>query len=477
MARSWFLICARLAVAAFAGLWAGLAPANAQTVPEAGIYSRDEALFLGRQALQSGDAMLAHQIARRILTQNPEDSAALLLIAASGPDIGQARLARLSGGAAWRASRGEAKGFRYEIARFTARAALAEGRLAYSEVWLRRAMDTAPDAAARERNRLDLATLRARRPLSFRLNAGLAPSSNLNAGSGGADLMIDGIHYVGPISSTGQQLAGWRADLSGELLWRLHASATAQTELGFSLAANHHWLSAASQAKVDNDPMLAGRGRFTGTDLDEVALEARLRQSFAVAGVKAPVQVELAVGQTWYGTEKGGTSLALSGVLPLASSETGRLGLVVQARKQWHDRGAPSEAFGLRLVGDRRLGPGQLRFGLSLGEQSRDGDINATFQQAGADIGYSLDRLGPLRLDAQVTLATRDQDDFRLGPVAVTDGRHDQRLGLAISVGFPEMTVMGLEPVLKVSGQRGWSNISRYENNEAAMGFGFSARF
>lgn len=459
-------------VVLLAVLLAASLPGKAQDVT----VSRDQALVLARQALKAGDASLANQIARRILAQNPNDPLALLIIAATGPDLGEARIGRLSGGAAWRNAENLPPALRYEIARHTARAALAEGRRAFAEVWLRRAMDSAPDQDSRDRSRSDLADLRASRPFSLRLSGNLTPSSNVNSGAGGAQFLIDGIHPLGPISSTGQELAGLRANLTAELSFRPNQRPRSRTEMGLALYLDRHWLSPEAQAKVDSDPMLTGQPRFTGADMDTTVIEGRLQHALAIRGFKAPVRFALSASQTWLALEAR-PSLALSATMPLQTSPTSGLDFGINIRRQWHLSGAPTDLIVLRLAGRAEVGPGNFSYSLAISQQLRSGDVNSSFGQVQAELGYQMKQTGPLRLGGGLFFSSRDQEYQLLPTVKVTNGRHDRQVGLSLSVGFPEMTLMGLEPVLSVTAQRNFSNLSRFDTRELALGLGLAARF
>ncbi len=458
----------------------GLAISPVRADPKAGpdsLVSQSQALALAQAAFKAGDKAVANQIARRILEQDPNDPLALLMVAATGPDLGQARIARLSGGAAWRNAQGLPDGLRYEIARHTARAAMIEGRSVFAEVWLRRALDVAPDPELKQKVQTDLAGLRAGRPVDLRLSGSLTPSSNLNSGAAGSQFLIDGRYPVGPISATGQQLAGLRANVTAEMVFRSLVRDKSRTEFGLALHAARHWLSPEAQGKIDSDPMLAGQGRFTGADLNSTVLEARLRHQMALAGLKAPVRLGLTASNTWTAAVPGQHALAVGLTWPVATGPLARLELGLNARRQWNVSGAPTDLIGARLAGEARLGPGALQYSVSASLQNRPGDVNSSFRQASAELGYQLDQTGPVRIGTSLYLSSRDQDDYRLGPIAVTGGRHDRNIGLSLSMGFREITLLGLEPTLAINGQRGFSNLSRFEGSEIALGLGLAARF
>ena len=441
--------------------------------------ARDEAILLARQAYLAGDYLLANQIARRILELRPKDSTALLLFAATGPDLGEARLARQSGAAAWALARteGAPRQFRYEIARHTARAALVEGRLMISEYWLRRALDSAPDANARARSLQDLRDLRARRKLSLQASLSVEPSTNLNAGSNGGLLLIDDSYYIGPISATGQALSGVRLRYGAALLWRLPPDAHGQTEVSLALRGSLHSLSPEARRKIADDILLSGR--FDASELNEFSLEAGLRRSFALpwGPEGASGQAGISLGHDWTAGRPLGPYLGAVLVLPVLAGPEGRLDLVARLRAQAPHEGEVTLARSLQIEASQTLGPGRLKLGFGLADQARPGDINASYGQISARIGYVIDRLGPFRVEALAIGSLRDQEDYRLGPLAVTDGRHDRRLDLSLTLGLPDKTILGLEPQATLTGVMVRSNISRFSGDEVALGLGLAARF
>lgn len=443
------------------------------------MMSRDQAVTLARQAYLAGDFLLANQIARRILEVQPKDAAALLIFAATGPELGEARLARQSGAAAWRiaGAEGAPQQFRYEIARHTAHAALVEGRSMIGEYWLRRALDAAPDAGARERSLRDLRDLRALRRFSLQASLMVEPSSNLNAGSSGGLLLIDDSYYIGPISATGQALSGVRLRYGAMASWRLPPTASGQTELSIAARGSLHSLSPASRRAIADDILLSGN--FDGSDLNEFAVEAGVRRSFALpwGPEGAAGQAGLSLGHDWAGGQPLGPYATATLVLPLHAGPEGRLDLVTRLRAQAPRAGEVTVARSLQIEASQSLGPGQLRLGFGLADQARSGDINGTYGQISARIGYAIERVGPFRVEALAIGSLRDQEDYRLGPLAVTDGRHDRRLDLSLTLGLPEQTFIGLEPQATLTGVMVRSNISRFTVNEVALGFGLAARF
>ena len=102
----------------------------------------DQAGAVARQAFLAGDLRTAIQIAEAVLTQNPDDRTALLVLAAAAPQAGNSARGVETGARAWRLS--ESGPARYEAARLTAIAAAADNRLTTAAFWMRLALFDAP---------------------------------------------------------------------------------------------------------------------------------------------------------------------------------------------------------------------------------------------------------------------------------------------------------------------------------------------
>lgn len=112
-------------------IWLGLGLAGAiglsgGAIAETVEFSLDQGRVVARQALMSGNAQLARALAAGLLQADPNDPYALLIMTASETQLGRPAEGRKAGRAAWIAARGLPDGLRYDIARYTALAALQE---------------------------------------------------------------------------------------------------------------------------------------------------------------------------------------------------------------------------------------------------------------------------------------------------------------------------------------------------------------
>lgn len=437
--------------------------------------THDQALAVGRQAYLQGNAELANAIAREILATDPHDRLALLLFTASGPQVGQANLARRAGAAAWRESRGQdvAPALRHEIARYTALAALAENRPLLSQYWLRRALDVAPDAAALTQTEQDIRDLQARSPVRLGFDLSVTPTSNLNGGASSDSLTIDDWFYLGDLSAAAQALSGWRAEGAVRATWTLGSSASSKQDLTLGLNATSNHLSGAAKDSLAESALTDS---FDATSLNRLGAELEFGHAFVPQGAQSPSRIALAFGQTSQGGDILGPHLRLDFDTPLWAGDDSAISLSSGFERKWLG-GQTVDARRLALGAVQTLGEGEISLHLQGSDQSTAA-ANGSFDQISAGLGYQMDQpIGPVRLGVTVEQTWRDYDAYQLGFLGVVDGRHDRSVGLSVNMAFPDAAVMGFEPVLTLSNSATTSNISRFENRETGVSFGVSTRF
>ncbi|MEL6683426.1 MAG: hypothetical protein AAFQ09_12410 [Pseudomonadota bacterium] len=200
-------------------------PGSAQTTVD---LSLDDARLLARQAVAAGEFELARDLATKLIEVNPDDRAALLILALAEPQIGDPDAGWAAGARAWRLS--ETQATRYEAARLTALAAANGERFTLSSIWLRIALTDAPDEAARTQTLEDARTVTRRNPWSTNLTFSLVPSNNVNSGT---DEEED--EFGGTFSEDAQALAGVRGTIGLSTRYRLNETAESRTTIGLNL--------------------------------------------------------------------------------------------------------------------------------------------------------------------------------------------------------------------------------------------------
>lgn len=448
-------------------LWLALALVLAQSVAAETVdLTLENARTIARQAYAVGEMGVANALARRLLEANPRDAQALLILAATEPALGNPTAGRLAGRKAWAAA--ETPLLRYEIARHTAAAALQESRPGLAQFWLRRAADVAPSANDYARTVADYRRMRAENPVSLRFDLAVMPSSNLNGGGQGGVLEIDGQIVNGFYNRSLPPLSGMRAEAQAEVNYRLATSARSQTTLGFSLSASLNTLSAEARALNLN---------ISGAEFNQTTAEASLSHDFLWPGRDHPVHLALTAGQNWSGGSVLGPHLRLEASTPLARNAASELRLAGSVERQWQPSSAVNSG-SLALMAQRRLASGDsLGGGIYLRQVNGTG-YNQDYHDASAMLTYTLGQpVGPVTISGKLTAGLRDYDVYRLGFAQLTQGRHDQRLGLSVDMTLQNLSVWGYAPVISVAGSQTQSNVNWFDSRQLGISIGFESKF
>jgi hypothetical protein len=441
-------------------VWLALWPAAVRA--EVVDLSLPEARVVAQAAYKQGDVALAYALATRLVESNPQDAQALLILAAAGPDLGFAAKGRQAGKQAWRATKDAA--LRYEIARFTARAALAEGRPQVAQFWLRRAADYAATPDAFSRNAADVRNLRETTRLRYALDLSISPSDNLNNGATGGLLTIDDWFTVGPLSVDAQALSGVRAVGQAQVTYAM--GETGRTVIGLRGYASVNTLSASSRAAVD--------GAISGSDLNMLQLEATLEQQTRLPAIEWPLQMTAAVGTSWAGGKSLGPHARIEAVTPLSKTDPTRLTLSAEVQSQTT---APIYGVTAGIDGQMNMPAGQMYW--QLGVRAADGPrVNDDYHQVGSDLAFSFGRpIGPVSLSVRAAGSIRDYAAYTLAFANVTGGRQDRTASLGIDAVFQDMSIMGYAPRVSLTARATDSNISRFTTREIGLTIGIQSQF
>lgn len=421
-----------------------------------------QARVVAQAAYIQGDAALAFALATRLVENDAQDAQALLIIAAAAPDLGFAAQGRLAGKQAWRATRDPT--LRYEIARFTARAALAEGRPQVAQFWLRRAADYATTPEVFSRNAADVRNLRDTTRLRYALDLSVSPSDNLNNGATGGLLTIDDWFTVGPLSVDAQALSGVRTVAQAQVTYAM--GETGRTVIGLRGYASLNTLSATARASVN--------GAITGSDLNMVQLEATLAQDARLPAGNWPVQFTSAVGTSWAGGQSLGTHARIEAVMPLSKTAPTRLTLSAEVQSQTT---AAIRGVAAGIDGQQDVTSGQIYW--RLGVRRADGPrVNDDYQQVSSDLALTFGQpVGPVSLSLRAAGSIRDYAAYSLAFANVTGGRQDRTASLGIDAVFQDLSIMGYAPRISLTARATDSNISRFTTRELGLTIGIQSQF
>ncbi|WP_342071599.1 hypothetical protein [Yoonia algicola] len=444
------------------------AGATAQTTVDLNI---DQARSIATQALLSNDPALALQIAEAILTQLPDDRAALIVVAAAAPQLGDPDRGRVAGARAFAVSRTDAQ--KYEAARLTALAAANDQRFTLATFWLRRALTVAPNDQERTRTLRDARGVSRLNPWSTQLSFSLAPSNNVNGGAEGEDLIIAGQDTGGNISQAGLALAGWRASLGFGTQYRLHQSRTNRTTVGIQLQTARAW--------ITEDTTLPDEAFDTASYTLSLRHERALERGTLTFRVARSLYEYRRLENDERTTQYQNYDTWLVGVdrrYPLNDRTV--LSLSVNREQLSYLNTGIGDIARLGLIGgvSYQLASGD-QISASFALTDSDGDnLNYTSGEQTLSGSYRFaDPIGPMSLALGGGLRWSDYPDYRVGFSTIPGGRQDTTVFANANIGFPNVSYAGFTPGLRIDANRVKSNVSRFERTTFSAGLTISSQF
>lgn len=408
---------------------------------------------VGQKALETGRPDVAADVARALLQRDPADREALLLEARAARALGDYARSRALSKRLWQTA--DSDGQKYLAAITRAQAEASDGRRTIAQYWLRRAVQEAPNEAARRRAIQDFRYVRARNPLSFRLDFGVAPSSNVNGGSSSDTLWLYGIPFTLPGSA--QALSGLEYRLSANLEYTVSESPAQRTALGLNIGGRTYALSSSAERKAPG---------MKGSDFALFATEAYLTQRRRAAG-GGEWDGRLTVGHNVYSGEPLSDYLRAEGgrSWSIAAGRQFRLGTSLERQWRRDDDRNSAMLSGLDAQLTQRFRFGELMVGAELGQvQSSSSQVD--HDRAALSLGYQLAK--PVAGVSLGLSAGLDWRDYARSPYA-TDGRRDTELSLGVQGVLSQAGYMGFAPELGLRYVHTNSNVSLYESDEVGV--------
>lgn len=428
----------------------------------------DQARQVAQEAFRQGDMPLANALGHGLLKANPEDTTALLVLAATEPLLGRPAAGRKAGRLAFGTATDPS--LKWEAAYLTSRAALAEERYTAAQYWLRRAYQRAETDVQRDRVADAFQQVRRISPWTARFSFDVAPNSNVNGGASSEFLVIDDTLPVGILSGAARALSGVTATLSADASYALSRSPDHLTTVSGRFYRTFNSLSEEAQ---DIAP------RAKGSDFDYQVAEVQLTHRLAEAPGLLPDRYALALGQTWYGGEELDRVIraTLSRRFEIGPTFSARLSGELESRLSDRDA-ADRDGTEIRVDFLKQLPAGHL---VSLSAWTTDvqsEDINSEYTGNTVQLGLTLgeDIMG-LRFSGYVGWSAKDYQDYRIGFFRIVEGRHDEEWTAGIDMALENVSYMGFTPVVSVNGRQSTSNISRYAGESYGLSVGFRSAF
>ena len=414
-------------------------------------------------ALVAGNTEMARILALAALQDRPDDPDAFAVLAAVALTRHEAKAAGQVALKSWKAS--ESRAQRFTAARLVARAAYAVDAHEYAKLWLRRAVQNAPDEATRAATIRDFQTVRAASPLTFELGLSVTPSDNLNQGVSDPVLVIDGRPTHFTFDGATMALSGVEASLSFGARYRLQSSDRGRTDLSFRL--RHKAVALSAEAK-----RLAPA--VSASDLATWELETGIQRSLALSQ-QSQLRAGISLGQSWQGGAAYATTTRATLDVTHAFSRSTRIRFGLTAEDQ-NRAAAAKGAVALTMDGgiEHVLASGdRLALRLELGE-TQSSDANQENTRIGSELRYlKAEPVAGARVSAALGLGYRDYPVFFSG-VFGDSGRQETAISASVDLALPAFGAFGFEPVVTLKGSRTLSNVSRYDTK--ALGLGVSLR-
>lgn len=435
---------------------------SAQTLPVA-VLTPDETRRAALVALNDAQPAIALDLTRALITRDPRDVGALLLQARAARDLGRYDLAHQAAQAAWQNADSDLE--RHAAALVRAQALASDGRRTMAQVWLRRAVEHAPDDAARARAIRDFRYVRARNPLAVDLRFGVTPKSNINNGSARDSARLFGLPFELQLQGAARALSGIEASTGGTLRYRVSESRQHATDLHVSLDARSYHLSDAARAIAPT---------AKGSDFAQTVIATGVVHRWTPQGARAERQVGLEAGRLWYGGDPYADFLRATAGLSLALAQGGRLApsLTLEANRgpaaPWSDVARVTLGWSAAPTAMGRL---SLSAALS---DSRSDVASADFTDLALGLDYALTR--PV-LGAQATLSLDLRGRYFPVTTVAPGARDDRAAGAALSLAFTRAEYMGFAPVVTLSARRTESNVDLYDIRDIGVSLGFRSAF
>ncbi|WP_411890843.1 surface lipoprotein assembly modifier [Yoonia sp. SDW83-1] len=433
----------------------------------------DEARVIATRALLAGETELALQIAQGLLQANPDDRAALLVVAAGAPRAGDAAAGRRAGARAYALSQTDTQ--RYEAARLTALAAANEERFTLATFWLRRALTVVPNEQERERTLADAAGLRRVNPWSTNLGFAIVPSNNVNGGADEND--VDDLGGLqGNLSADALALAGVRASLNFSTQYRFYQSPRDRATVALQYQVARVRLqdeivdNPQDRPDVEGDETVRVDAGAFATDYLQLSLGYDRAFEAGTIGLQASIGTFEYGGDPYYDFQR----LRLTGAIPLSDP----LVLQLSARREWQDYESTTIGEVVRTTLNAglsyRLDSGD-RISATLGSTDSDGQgPSQTFEDWSLRFGYSFaEPVGPASLSLNAGVKFADYPVF----FNTTDGREDETFFYGVNIGFPDIEYAGFVPGLSIDGSQSESNVGRFTRNSLSVAFTINSAF
>ncbi|AKS45547.1 hypothetical protein SAMN05444287_0643 [Octadecabacter temperatus] len=471
--RGFFLGATQACFLALTALGANI-PTEAQAQQGEQRLSREDARILASRLASEGRPSAAREIALGLLQADPGDISALLILSQAEKQLGNLDAAKTAIRTAWRV--GETKRERFAAALTMADLHAAQEAYTRSQIWIRRAIQTAPDQQTEQVAITAFRRVRQENPLAVELSFGLNPSTNVN--SGNSNQAISFAYLPGYLSeilwlvpADERPLSGLEISLQTDLRYRIAETATSQTSLEFGLYGRTYLMSDAARASAPE---------VTGASLSFAQVSLGILHQWHPSGADAPYSASLTYSHDWAGGSP--YQYQLNGTLgtqfTLGNDDT--LALSASIRYA-HRFASDAEVFTYSLLG---------RWSRDLANDDKVGIIgqmakatadatDLAYEEATLGVSYDFGALSVNSVSLGLDLSTSYTEKYRVYETSAYDptGREDRISSLRFDVGLNNVDFYGFQPVVTLQARRTASSVERFDTDGVQIGVNLRSSF
>lgn len=427
-----------------------------------------EVRALLRELMRQGRYAAARGMAEGLIAARPEDVEAHLALSRALRALRAYSQAAQAGRTAWQHA--ATPDDRYAAALLTAQAISAGGSKLRAQIWLRRAVEVAPNEAFKSRAIRDYRYVRDRALAAVRLSFSVAPTSNINGGSSEDRVTVTsfGQTLALPLTGDARALSGVEFTGQASLSYRLRNRDQARTvgEVGFE--ARRYSLS--SDAKE-----IAPGAR--GSDYSFTEVTAQIHHNWHGSKQGTATGASFGLGRQWYGGSPLRTSATASVTQRRSVGNDSVLSYSLAHERQWSDISDAQDAQLWTLstaIRHSLRDVGLVTFSAYMRDtQARSVSLDRQLYGLSAQIRLREPVLPDTYLDLSLGAAFSHYDQAfpSLGD------REDTTLSLSAGLTFGALDYMGFVPRATLSLSRTESTIERYETEELGLSLGLRSAF
>ncbi len=443
-------------------LFVGATIAALSVSPSAGVAQSSVSLTVNQTRelaltlLNDGDAQRAGSLAESLLERDPSDVTALIVASRAASALGfSSESGAFARRAYWASSRGDVS---FVAARLAANAYAAERKDSRAQLWLRRAAQYAPDAAADEAIARDFQGLRRRNPWNNSLRFGITPQSNINGGT-------DEVIVLGGFPLSSPPLSGLRYSGTASTTYRADVGERSATFIDAFASFNLFSLSNEAQEIAPD---------VSGSDFASGTLGYGLRHRRILVEGARPTDFGLRVAQNWVEGEVDNRTVDMSIAQSWTVFEDALVSGRLARQYQVFNDDDPADSWSTSLTWAQAIGADRLRLSLgathSISKQSTE-DFTLQSISGSYDFGRTVQGFF-----FGIDLSYQNQDFDQPTAIGGID-RVDVTRSATLRVGNENIEYYGFQPLLSVTQTEVDSTFDFFDRDSFSVGFDLRSSF